>query len=47
MGVHNVPVTERVVAKQRDICPKCQEWIIKLINDMEKMIYMIWKNTKD
>lgn len=47
MWIHNVPVTERVVAKQRDICPKCQERIIKLINDMEKMIYMSWKNTKD
>lgn len=43
-------------AKQKDICPKCQDQIAKLINllhyadfigdDMEKMIYELLKNTK-
>lgn len=56
MGEPNIPTIEKIVAKQKDICPKCQDQVAKLINllhyadfvgnDMEKMVYVLLKNTK-
>lgn len=56
IGHPDVPTIEKIVAKQRDICPECQNQIAKLVNllhyadfagsDMEKMVYVLLKKTK-